>query len=55
MKFARSKKGIFIYQKKYVLDLLKEIDLIGCRPAETPIEPNLKLEAKKSNAQVDKE
>ena len=30
-------------QRKYVLDLLKETRMCGCRPAETPIDPNLKL------------
>ena len=49
MEFARSKKGIFVSQRKYVLDLLKETGLMGCKPAETPIEPNLKLEATKPN------
>ena len=44
MEFARSKEGIVVSQKKYVLDLLKEIGMMGCRPAETPMEPNLKLQ-----------
>ncbi|XP_022143670.1 protein GIGANTEA-like isoform X2 [Momordica charantia] len=45
MEFARSKKGIFVNQRKYVLDLLEETGLFGCRIAETPIGPNLKLQA----------
>ena len=45
MKFARSKSGILVDQRKYILDLLKETGLLGCRVAETPIELNLKLEA----------
>ena len=44
MEFARSKEGIVVSQKKYVLDLLKETSMIGCRLAETPTEPNLKLQ-----------
>ena len=44
MEFARSKEGIVVSQKKYVLDLLKETGMMGCRPAETPMEPNLKLQ-----------
>ena len=27
-----------------MLDLLKETSMMGCRPAETPMEPNLKLQ-----------
>ena len=30
MEFTRSRKGIFVSQRKYVLDLLKEIGLMGC-------------------------
>ncbi|KAK6131471.1 hypothetical protein DH2020_034779 [Rehmannia glutinosa] len=37
---ARSEKGIFISQRKYVLDLLKETGMLGCKPANTPIEAN---------------
>jgi hypothetical protein len=43
MEVARSKKGIVISQQKYVLDLLKETGMSGCRPANTPIDPNQKL------------
>ena len=43
MEFERSKEGIIVSQKKYVLDLLKENCMMGCRPTETPVEPNLKL------------
>ncbi|XP_019252264.1 PREDICTED: uncharacterized protein LOC109231152 [Nicotiana attenuata] len=41
---ARSKRGIFISQRKYVLDLLKETGMIGCKPTESPIECNHKLQ-----------
>ena len=47
MEFARSKKGIFVNQRKYVLDLLSETSLLGCKAVETPIEPNLKLQVAK--------
>ena len=50
MQFARSKKGIFVSRRKYVLDLLKETGLLGCKPIETPMEPNLRLQL----ASVDK-
>ncbi|KAK4277183.1 hypothetical protein QN277_015217 [Acacia crassicarpa] len=38
MEVARSKKGIYISQRKYVLDLLKETGMTGCRPSDTPIQ-----------------
>ena len=44
MEFARSKEGIVASQKKYELDLLKEAGMMGCRLAETPMEPYLKLQ-----------
>ncbi|XP_021802743.1 uncharacterized protein LOC110746808, partial [Prunus avium] len=40
---ARSVKGIFMSQRKYVLDLLAETGLLGCKPADTLIEMNHKL------------
>ena len=42
MEVARSKKGIVVSQRKYVLDLLKETDMSGCKPVDTPIDPNQK-------------
>ncbi|GJU87746.1 putative ribonuclease H-like domain-containing protein [Tanacetum coccineum] len=39
----RSKQGIFMYQKKYVLDLLAEIGMVDCKPADTPMIVNQKL------------
>ncbi|CAJ2638271.1 unnamed protein product [Trifolium pratense] len=40
---ARSKDGIVVSQQKYILDLLKETRMSGCRPADTPMDPNAKL------------
>jgi hypothetical protein len=40
---SRSKKGIFLSQRKYALDLLNETGMIACSPASTPMEENLKL------------
>lgn len=44
MEIARSKSGISVSQRKYVLDLLKETGMLGCKPAETPIDPNVKFD-----------
>ncbi|XP_028101868.1 uncharacterized protein LOC114301153 [Camellia sinensis] len=41
---VRSKHGVFLSQQKYVLDLLTKTGMLGCKPAETPIEMNHKLE-----------
>lgn len=40
---ARSKDGFFVSQRKYVLDLLRDTGKTGCRPADTPYDPNTKL------------
>ncbi|XP_025621508.1 uncharacterized mitochondrial protein AtMg00810-like [Arachis hypogaea] len=54
IKFARSKEGIFMNQRKYILDLLKETGLLGCKAAETPIESNLKLKLAEPENIMDK-
>lgn len=43
MEVARSKNGIVVSQQKYILDLLKETGMSGCRPVDTPMDPNAKL------------
>ena len=45
MEFTRSKKGIFVIHRKYVLDMLSKTGLLGCKPIETLMELNLKLQA----------
>ncbi|KAL4284903.1 hypothetical protein GQ457_16G010250 [Hibiscus cannabinus] len=40
---ARSKVGLVINQRKYITDLLQETSLLGCKPADTPMDPNLKF------------
>lgn len=55
MEFARSKEGIFVNQRKYVLDLLRETGLLGCKATETPIEPNLKIQSAKPEDVLNKE
>ena len=55
MEFASSKEGIFVNKRKYVLDLLGETRLLGCKVSETPIEPNVKLYAAKAEEVKDRE
>ena len=40
---ARSKDGIFLSQRQYVLDLLKGTGMLGSKAVDTPMDPNLKL------------
>lgn len=40
---TRSKKGIFLSQRKYVLDLLSETGKLGAKPSSTPMIPNVQL------------
>ncbi|XP_062102552.1 uncharacterized mitochondrial protein AtMg00810-like [Humulus lupulus] len=52
---SRSKKGIFLSQRKYALDLLKETGMSACQPINTLIEEGLKLRMKDDQVPVDKE
>ncbi|KAJ9682786.1 hypothetical protein PVL29_018666 [Vitis rotundifolia] len=55
MEFAMSKEGIFVNQRKYVLDLLDEISMLECNPAETSIKPNVKLQPTKAKKVKDRD
>lgn len=55
MEFARSREGIFVNQRKYILDLLKETGLLGCKAAETPVEANIKLKPAEPEDVINKE
>ncbi|WVZ71103.1 LOW QUALITY PROTEIN: hypothetical protein U9M48_019724 [Paspalum notatum var. saurae] len=47
------KEGTFIYQEKYTRDLLKRFKMDDCKPIETPMPTNAKLEADESGIKVD--
>ena len=51
---AYSKQGIFISQRKYVLDLLKETGKLGCWASSTLIEQNHKLGGQEDESAIDK-
>lgn len=54
MEVARSKEGIAISQRKYVIDLLKETGMTGCKLADTSMHPYNKIRAKQDSAPVDR-
>ena len=53
MEIARSRRGLVVSQRKYILDLLEETGMTGCKPSDTPIEFNSKLEEIKEGVPVD--
>ncbi|KAA0064018.1 putative mitochondrial protein [Cucumis melo var. makuwa] len=55
MEVTMSKEGISVSQRKYTLDLLNETGMLGCHPADTPIEFNCKLGNFDDQVLVDKE
>lgn len=52
---VRSKRGIFLSQGKYILDLLIEVRLLDCKLADTPIISNHKLGEYPNQIPTDKE
>lgn len=55
MEFSRSKEDIFVNPHKYVLNLIGETSLLGCKATKTFIEPNLNLHSTKTKNVVNKE
>ncbi|CAN6695276.1 unnamed protein product [Malus baccata var. baccata] len=45
IEMAHSHKGCFLNQHKYVIDLLREANVIDCKPTHTPLNSNLKLQS----------
>ena len=51
---AKSNQGIFLSQRKYILDLLSEVGLLECKPVDTLIVQNHKLGIYPDQKLVDK-
>ncbi|RVW20248.1 Retrovirus-related Pol polyprotein from transposon RE1 [Vitis vinifera] len=49
LEVARSKTGISLCQRKYILDILEDTGLIGSKPVAFPMESTLKLSANDTN------
>ena len=52
---ARSKQGIFLSLRKYILDLLIETGMLECKPADTPIAQNERLSIHDNQILIDKD
>jgi len=53
IKVAQSNNGIVISQRKYALDILKEIGLINSKFVDTPMDPNVKLLLSQDEPRID--
>ncbi|RDX91925.1 putative mitochondrial protein, partial [Mucuna pruriens] len=45
-----SKQGIFISQRKYVFDLLRETEKLGCKSIDVPVEKNYRISIEEKSA-----
>ena len=52
---SRSKQGIFLSQRKYVLDLLAETGMLECKLADTSIAQNERLSIHDNQIPTDKD
>lgn len=50
----RSKSGIYISQRKYIMDLLTEVGMLDCKPCDTPMAVNHKLTIVEGGPSTDK-
>ena len=55
MEVGRTKEGIVVTQRKYVLDLLQETGMLGCKPVDTPMDPIGKLDQDNKSPPTDRD
>ena len=53
MEVARNKNGISVSQRKYIFEFLKEIEMLGCKVVNTPIDPLKKIGESEKSIPVD--
>ena len=53
MEVAQSRKRMVVSQQKYILELLKETGMVGCKLVDTLIDPNRKLCDSQSEERVE--
>lgn len=51
----RSSAGIYISQRKYILDLLTEVGMVDAKPADLPMIPNHRLDIVQGALLIDRE
>ncbi|KAD7479992.1 hypothetical protein E3N88_03128 [Mikania micrantha] len=50
---TRTRKGLVLTQRKYILDILDDCGLQGCRPSNFPMEQGLKLDKDNGEPKID--
>ena len=49
---AKGRDGLVLSQRKYTQDLLSETGMLGSKPAETPMDPNINMDDEALNLKI---
>ena len=49
---AKGRHGLVLSQRKYTQALLSEIGMLGSKPAETPMDPNINMDDEALNLKI---